>query len=240
MNRWCIIGSLRSGSTSLQHKIFLKLPKVAVTLGEYTHPQQQVYQDSSGTFFQKQNNFYSDERIKFRHTMQQLIETTDTSVVMKVFPQPWVLPNFDYINFFKILKDNNFKFIRIHRDLFSRAMSLAMAQTTELWHRQYTAQGLENLGNTIIQASVNNKIKLDPETFKECIDLIVKHDTALYNVMPLDTTIINYQTMNIDCKNAGIPIVTNGPHIKTYNDSYTDIIENYNEIKNMKDWATYG
>jgi hypothetical protein len=95
------------------------------------------------------------------------------------------------------------------------------------------------IGDATIQANSNNKITLETKNVKEGIKRLVRHDTALSSVMPNDTIIINYQTMDTDCENAGIPIVSEGPHIKTYNDSYHSIIENYNEIKNMEDWNLF-
>ncbi len=240
MNRWCIIGSLRSGTTQLQHKIFLKSPKLSITLGEYTHNQLQIYEDSDGIFDKRYNSFYSNERIEFRNRMQKLIETTNVSMVMKVFPQPWVLTDFDYNGFFKTLSKNNFKFICINRNFFSRTISLAMAKTTGLWHRQYTIQGLKKLGNVNTNAGINNKIILTPGMIDDCVDIIIRHDTFLKTLRPAETIDINYETINADCEKNRIPIVNTGPHIKTYNDSYADIIENYKEIKNMKEWTNYG
>jgi len=117
-----------------------------------------------------------------------------------------------------------------------------MAQTTGLWHRQYTKVGLQNLGKDIKLASISNKVVLDINVIENCIIDICKHDEAINEIMTKvgeHVYNVNYLTMDDDCETAGIPIVDKSPHVKTYDTDYADIIENYEEIKNLKDWQCF-
>lgn len=232
--RYCILTSPRSGSKLLEDTIFRMTfesvtPEVpAIKLGEFLHYKVHEYIDTNKKKFSTIKPFDSDERVRFRQEMMDIIENKNNSMTMRIFPQPW--HGIDYLfNFLHTLKQNGFVFVYLERNLFDRVISLSVAQKTNLWVR------LKNFTQTQkhIQISENNKIHLDTEEVLIEMKALMDTDSLLDIIFSeFGGEIINYENFESDCNKIGIKTGTSG-HSKTYEIEYKHLIENYDEVANF-------
>jgi hypothetical protein len=240
VNRWCILGSPRTGSNRLEEAIFLKMPIIhnakKIMLKEFLQHDTQWYVDNTGKdeIYNLKNN--DDFRVNFRNEMNLIMETQpEVGFVMRIFFEPWFGADINYIEFLKTLETYNFKFIKLNRNLFDKILSLTVAEYTNLWQRTLN-NGIEgfSINGEHREANKNTKITIPMAKFARSyyyytkmydyyLDLYSKH-ISYYD--------INYETMEEDCKKLNIPFSDKNTFLKTYTDDYSEIIANYQELKN--------
>jgi hypothetical protein len=159
---------------------------------------------------------------------------------MRIFPQTWHKDEINLDDFFSFLKNNGFKFVYLRRNLKDRLISLSVAQTTNIWNKKTIGNQTKFSidGENTIQLSQDNKITID-------LEMIGKnyYDTRMTDFY-LDTfykkfpgNIINYETINDDCKKSKI-IINHNTYIKKLYDNvnYSDLINNYQEVVDFIEW----
>jgi hypothetical protein len=116
----------------------------------------------------------------------------------------------------------------MNRNFNDRLISLSVSTQTNFWHRnKYTI----NDANSDSTVSKTNKIILNLNNVaKNYTDLKII-DWNLNNLLKkINYISINYETMIEDCRLNNIEIVDNIINVKMYDDSYSEIIENYQEV----------
>lgn len=239
-NRWCILGSPRTGSNLLEEAIFLGMPKInnglKIGLREYLGQDYHWYYDDSGEDHTYQHNYEDEFRINFRkNILNTMISNPDTGFVLRVFFEPWFGCDKNYIEFLKTLEQQHFNFIKLKRNLFDKIISLTMSHYTNLWQR--TINGLDEEvfainGNRIV-ANKQTKVTIPLTKFAKNYYYYTKMYDYYFDLYSKDITCfdVNYETMEEDCKKLNIPFSLETSYIKTYKDDYADIIENYRELK---------
>lgn len=139
-NRWCILGSPRSGSTRLIKSIFDKMPVIDgsynINLHEFFHQTVQGYYTTSGKNEVYKYDYTDDFRASFRKDIFNIMNNEQNiGFTLKVFFDPWHGPDIDYVEFLKNLEQYNFKFIKLNRELFDKVLSMTMSEQTNIWHR---------------------------------------------------------------------------------------------------------
>lgn len=239
-NRWCILGSPRSGSNYLEEIIYnnisigatVDIP--AVKLAEYFHLHWLYYYDSNQKTFVRnmENTFLDDQGIEFRSRIDDLIVNSSRPMVMRIFPYLWHKKYIDIGNYVSFLKENGFKLLYLERSVFSRVISLSVAKTSNIWHKYDVA------GNVFYNTTDGNRpdVKVEPIT----LDLgnlagnfleTKLNDYCLGQLMAEHGgNVINYETIESDCQNLGIHIHKRTNIQKLYqNLDYSNIITNYQE-----------
>ena len=236
-HRWCILGAPRTGSTRLEVSIFDALPTLPkgrrVRLSEYFSFEYAMFHDTQEHIFQYLP--YDDPvRINLRNKVEDLIiNRPEYSFVLRIFFQDWMNEKIDYQSFITKLQNNNFKFIKLEgRSQFDRTISWAMARSTGIWHRKSVFGQSEHIVRGDVSfISPDNKLNIDPVWFESLLK-----DTKLYDsylekyASQLDHCVVNYDTMAEDCVAHGIPFNDNTFFIKTYDNNYSELIENYQEL----------
>lgn len=239
-HRWCILGTPRSGSTRFEVSIFEALPTLPkgrrVRLAEYLSFEYALFHDTQEHIFMHLP--YDDPfRVNLRNRVEDLmINRPEYSFVLRIFFQDWMDIKIDYQSFLTTLQNNNFKFIKLEgRSQFDRTISWAMARSTGVWHRKNVSGQEEYITKGDVSViTPRNKLTIDPVWFKTLLD-----DTKLYDfhlekyASQLDHCVVNYDTMTEDCIKYGIPFRSGTLFTKTYDNNYSELIENYQELLDL-------
>jgi hypothetical protein len=224
----------------LEEAIFLEMPVIDrginIGLREFFQHDFQWYYDSTGKDEIYQIKHDDNFRVNFRNEMNLTMETKpNVGFVMRIFFEPWFGPDIDYVKFLKTLEKYNFNFIKLNRNLFDKILSLTVAEYTNLWQRTCN-NGVEefSINGQHRAANKNTKITIPLTKFARSYYYYTKmydYYCDLYsNHVPCIN--INYETMEEDCKRLNIPFSDKNIFLKTYADEYSDIITNYQELKN--------
>ena len=235
MNRYCILCTPRSGGTCLEDSIYnafyynKSMSDVPIKLQEYFHPRHNTYDDRHGIHKKINSEFNSLERNKFYNKISTLISTKKNSITMRIFP----LSLYDNINFnlyeyLMFLNDHKFKFIHLNRNFNDRLISLSVSTQTNFWHRNSYSLKDVNSDSTL---SKNNKIILDLNNVSKNYNDLKMIDWNLNKLLKkINYISISYETMLEDCRLNDIKVVTDHKNLKMYEDPYSEIIENYQEV----------
>lgn len=222
-NKWVIISAPRSGSTHLERSINLALPgpACALELGELYHFYQGTIFNSFGVAESSiDHRLNSQNRLEYINYIHNLIkEQPWQSATVKIFFQSETLRFINYDQILKFYSNQNFKFIHLHRDFLSRFLSFCVARQTDYWH---------SIGKP---KSLVQNIELDMELAQSIyteLEYVVKVEQKY--VKKLDCISINYDSMESDCLINNVPFKKSPYHDKTYDDSYENIIKNYEEV----------
>ena len=144
-HRWCIFGMPRTGSHLLEYQIHKHLDTVygdAAKLGEIFHPfsirDTEVYLEND-TIISK-DNLYESGDIKNLNFWQEvyrkisLLGQADTMQPMTCrffYGEQYIFMGLEKT--IDVLKENNFKFIRLDRDFEKRLISYYFAKTKDNW-----------------------------------------------------------------------------------------------------------
>lgn len=237
MNRYCILCTPRSGGTSLEDSIYeafyykksMNIDTVPMKFQEYFHPEMVIWNDRHGNRYKLNSKLNNPDRNEFINKISTLISTNTNSITMRIFP----LPLYDNINFnlyeyLMFLNDNKFKFIHLYRNFNDRLISLSVSKVTNFWHRSRYSKNKVNPDSIL---SKNNKIILNLDDIAENYNDLKMIDWNLNKILKkINYILINYETMLEDCRLNDIEVVTDHDSLKMYEDPYSEIIENYQEI----------
>ena len=248
-NRWCIISGPRSGSTWIEKSIYNALvieDQSAQRLQEIINPGVglintfRLLPNKKIEFIENKRNFLSDKDQLLTFIKTIIIHgDNDQALTCRVFPQNNFFSVDEYMNFFKILLNNNFHFINLERNLFDRAISFYMALETNLWHRVKTAQNQINLTSspgknpTVLIEPLSVNIPRFIENYK-----YLKKDAEIrkYIFTHLPCMNISYENLNEDIQKSMIPFLVDDTFLKTYDQTYQKMIKNYDELlESIKD-----
>lgn len=236
--RWCILSTPRSGTTYLE-KILVsnisKTNKSFLVLGELYHPvnwEYEEYIDNVRKELYSSKNLNDVIRQNFIKTMfERLSNNSDLGCTIRLFIESHIL-DIDYDEIVKKLENLNFKFVYLNRNTFDKTISLAMAETTDVWHRlSESNKSIHKFENTEFTANPK-PIVIPSIVFAECYAHTKLHEyylePYLKNIKNIST--INYDSMLLDCQSIGID-TKNDPGIKkTYDAGYESLIVNYKEL----------
>ena len=233
-NRWCIISGPRSGSRWLEDSIwayFFKITKSAQRLAEIIHP---IMGNKYPPLLSPTNTLYLNEQYKDNGQHNDLTlflkQQTDTilksdikqPLTMRVFCQTWHYSKEQYLDFFLKIQNHGFNFISLDRAIADRAISWYFMETTGIIHN-------DNPNNVIEE----EKIIVDVNKFLELYELCkIDYQARISVTSLLLVKKITYENLLQDCANLQIPIETSIAIKKTYNLSYKDKIQNWDELVN--------
>lgn len=239
-NRWCIIAGPRSGSTWLElllieHLTFIK--KNPIRLGEFFH-----LDIAKTEHFMLSNNYF--ECIKFDNhslsTGQEIYENrismlsnndVNQSLTMRLFPQNYIFNFIDYVTLAKKIRDCNFKFISLYRNIFARAISWAAMDQSSVIH-------LYKEKNFVFHTTVNGtKEKTTIEPFYVCPNkftsflLLSMQDDISRRIIDdvIDSVEINYDNLIPEIQNLGINVLPTNIY-PVHEISYDKLIKNYDQL----------
>ena len=229
VNRWCILGTPRTGSHLLEQAIFLGMPKInnelKISLREHLQLDYHWYYDDSGKDQTHRYKYEDEFRVAFRKNMLNIMKSNaDVGFVLRVFFEPWFGSEKNYVNFLRTLEQQNFNFIKLERNLFDKIISLTMSDYTNVWHRTIYSPNEEGLAEsvTIPLPKFAKNYYYYTKMYDYYLDLYSKDMNCLT---------VNYETLEEDCKKLNIPFSYNTTYVKTYKDEYAGIIKNYQELK---------
>lgn len=243
-NRWCIIAGPRSGSRWLEDSIwahYFEITRFAQRLGEVIHP---IAGNKCPPLLGKANMLYQNEDCLHYGAAENLHsflkQQTDIIIksnpiqplTMRVFCQSWHYSAEEYVDFFEKMQQCGFYFISLDRNIFDRAVSWYMMESTGIQHRMsrekidvYTSWS----GNKT--NAPTDSITVDVEKFLEfykLCDIDNKLRLDMNYVLPVKH--VNYETLIQDCADNNIPTSTNIAIKKTYDLPYKDKIANWEEL----------
>jgi len=236
-NRWCIIGTPRTGSNYLEDMLFWNMhnqKKFTIRLGELMHRTIWSYADSTGYYFKKDVLYDTDIRKNFTQDLfSRLSINSEFGAVLRFFVQTHYMPDIDYKLVIDQLKSLNFKFIHLTRNAFDSTVSLCMAQATNLWHRSIQENSkVEIIDGNAEYAKNPTKINIPLTVIgANFIDISLNDYYNKGNLKNLEFIKIRYESMLEDCNANKIPITEETAIKKLHDQSYSELIENYDEIE---------
>jgi len=245
--RYCIIAGPRSGSTWLEFIVSgnLKYKNMKPQrLGEFFHPhvaktEQFVLSENNQIIPGKQEYLSDQETVNNRMSMI-VAGDHEQSLTMRLFPQEYSFNFIDYLELAKNLEACNFKFISLHRDVFSRALSWAVMDQTSIVHLfkegdiQYhtTFQGNRNKTNT-------EPFNICPKNFTRILLMVVRDDISRRMISDIVKPVeISYDNIPNDIRKLGFRIFNTHilpVHELPYNKlitNYDQLLDIYNKLKN--------
>jgi hypothetical protein len=244
--RYCIVAGPRSGSTWLEFIILDYLNANNMNpqrLGEFLHPvvanNEQFILTNTNRIIPGNNKWLSESRT-FENRMAMLLANDSTqSLTMRLFPQEYFFNFIDYIDVAKKLKSYNFKFLSLHRNVFSRALSWAVMDHTSIIHlfeengkKYYTTfQGIKD--------SIDiESIQICPKNFTRILLMAVRDDIVRRMISDVVEVInVDYDNLEHDLQQIKIPVlptristVHQFPYNKLVN-NYDQLLDIYNKLK---------
>ena len=249
--RWCILTSPRSGSTLLEENIYRMIYSAgtkdspAIRLGEYLNYSELHYYDSNKLRWVKSEKLNSPSRIEAMKSIEEKIANSNCPIVMRIFPQPWYKNYLNIEDFLTKLKNNNFNFLYLHRNLKDRLISLCVAKEVNIYHRKKNVNNEilfdrdpENTNSKFI--SPNEKISLDFDLVaRNYLELKVNDFILNNHIKKFHGNIINYENFYEDCAKANISASSNISTLPTYDYDYKDLISNYEEVIELIDFLNH-
>ena len=228
--RWCIVGEPRSGSHWLQEKI--NSPD-AENLDEIiNYP---MYLEQFHDFHFYPDNFVTrrdnksptpqitkDEFVKKRINQIKRINP-EQSLKAILFCNDYDIGHTDVI---KTLKDCNFKFILLERDLFDRSISWCVLNITQVSHR-FKHSSLPP-ANSLNDITINLGTWLST-LFREY--RATEHRKKLFSNYKFIT--VNYENLVDDCKKNGIMLNDEDKILKTWSVQYRDVVTNIDQLRDI-------
>lgn len=246
--RWCIIAGPRSGSTWLENMIFKKIKSLdsrTEMLTEVLEPSLNLnyiiddYKNLKINGCNKNPLIISeliDDRIKLIQNVRD-----DQPMTMRIFPKNEIYSESKFWFFLYLLKQKNFNFVSLNRDLFDRSISLYMMYETKIIHRwgdtKYStinSNGESDLFLFEKEAIKPKIIKINIDKFKDILESEYITEKNITNInLLLECKTVEYKNLIENSKNNDIPININVNIRTTYDIEYKDIIENYDEVLSM-------
>jgi hypothetical protein len=150
---------------------------------------------------------------------------------MRLFPQNYFFNFIDYIDVAKKLKSYNFKFLSLHRNVFSRALSWAVMEHTSIIH-------LFNVNNTQYHTTFQGKKeKTSIEPFYVCpinftrILLMAVQDDISRRIINevVDAVEVDYDSLEQDIQQLKITVLPTQIY-PVHELPYESLITNYNQL----------
>lgn len=139
--RYCIIAGPRSGSTWLEFLLVEHLKHInlkPIRLGEFLHPHvaknEQFILTANNNIAYGKYQWSTDKEIFDGRLSMILNNTKQQSLTMRLFPQNYFFEFIDYVDVVNKLKSCDFKFISLHRNILSRALSWAVMDQSKIIH----------------------------------------------------------------------------------------------------------
>jgi hypothetical protein len=236
--RYCIIAGPRSGSTWLESIVFKNLENKNMNparLGEFFQPDvaknEQFVLSENNQIVPGKKEWTSDQEI-FKDRMSMILAGDyNQSLTMRLFTQDYFFEYIDYLEVAKTLNACNFKFISLHRDIFSRALSWVVMDQTSIIHL-FKVSNIEY--HTTFQGL---KVKTDVEPFWVCprnftriLLMAVRDDIGRRMISDIvDAVEINYDTISNDIEQLGFNMIDTT--IFTVHElPYSTLITNYDQL----------
>jgi hypothetical protein len=246
--RYCIIAGPRSGSTWLEFILIEHLKSINITptrLGEFLQPvvaknEQFVLSKNNQIVLGKKEWITDQETIEGRLSMI-LNGDPFQSITMRMFLQNYFFNFVDYIDIIKKLATCNFKFISLHRSIFSRALSWIVMEHSSIIH-------LLKVGNAQYHTTLQgNKEKtnidpfyVNPKDFTRVLLMVVQDDITRRIIDDIvDVTKIDYDNLEQDLRQLDIDMLPTQilpVHEMPYNKlitNYNQLLDIYNKLKNI-------
>jgi hypothetical protein len=228
----------RSGSNYLEEMLYQSIASqqstLVMRLGEILHRIIWNYSDTEDAGFKLTADYNSIIRKKFRKDLMESLESDPTiGAVIRVFSQSHHLSDIDYSEFLNKLQSLNFKFIHLTRNFFDSTISLCMAQATNLWHRNInTNTKVETIDGNIEYLMNPTKINIPLTVIgANFIDIKLTDYYNKENLKNFEYIKIRYESMLENCNTNKVPIVEKTSIKKLHDQSYSELIENYDEIQ---------
>lgn len=238
--RYCIIAGPRSGSTWLESIVFKNLENKNMNparLGEFLQPEvakneQFVFSENNRIIPGKHEYEWTSDQDVFNNRMSMMLASNrDQSLTMRLFPQNYFFEYIDYLETAKLLKTCNFKFISLHRDTFSRALSWAVMDQTKIVHL-FKVQDIQ-YHTTFQGPKVKTNIEpfwVCPRNFTRILLMAVRDDISRRMISnTVESVEINYSTISNDIEQLGFDIIDT-TIFPVYELPYSTLITNYDQL----------
>lgn len=236
--RYCIVAGPRSGSTWLEFILLEHLKSIdtnPMRLGEFFQPivakHEQFVLSNDNTIIHGRKNWETD-RETFNARLSMILNGNhNQSITMRLFPQDYFFDFIDYLELANTLKNCNFKFISLYRDIFSRALSWAVMDHTSIVHLfkvsdvEYhtTFQGNRKKTNV-------NPFSICTKNFTRLLLMAVRDDISRRMINDIVNPVeLNYDTISRDIKQLGFDILHT--EISPVHElPYSKLITNYDQL----------
>lgn len=243
MTRWCIITGPRSGSVYVEQLLYFPMSSMesARMLGEflapnldYSHKQYGLDANLNITAIDMDRpmDVNASSMEDFYQGRISMIGSSNTNqpLTMRVFCQSYIFPMRKYLNFFRILRDRNFRFISLRRDLLDRAISFYFMLNHGRIHR-FEIDGHEFVTKNMSGDQPLSPVVVDVEKFMTLYRQVVDDDRIRqFATNMLRCPVVNYETAVQDLENLGIPTARRVDTKRTYDEDYRSMMLNYQEI----------
>jgi hypothetical protein len=236
--KYCIVAGPRSGSTWLEFILIEHLKSINIhptRLGEFLQPV--VAKNEQFTLSADNNIVYgkrqwTTDQETFDGRLSMILHSNHyQSLTMRLFPQNYFFNFIDYIDVAKKLKSYNFKFLSLHRNVFSRALSWAVMEHTSIIH-------LFNVNNTQYHTTFQGKKeKTSIEPFYVCpinftrILLMAVQDDISRRIINevVDAVEVDYDSLEQDIQQLKITVLPTQIY-PVHELPYESLITNYNQL----------
>jgi len=261
--RWCIIGGQRSGSTWLEDVIYNSLrkdftyysvvdnvDKISKGLRLYEFMNSEVvskdilnYQlDVDHNIVLDSSSFPVRSKEEFINSRLNLIYNVNDiqSLIMRVLPQS-KNQDFNYVDFFKNLKDQKFNLIFLRRNPLERSLSWYLMDKTKVMHKflsddpnapveYYSITSGES--RSLNSISTTDPTIIDISVWRTYLEMCIDDDVFIESITSnLDCKIVNYENLEKECRENNIPIrLDNSSVIKLHDKKYEEFLTNYDEV----------
>lgn len=245
--RYCIVAGPRSGSTWLELILIEYLKSINMNptrLGEFLQPvvaKNEQFTLADNNFIVHGKKHWATDQEAFEGRLSMLLHSDyNQPITMRLFPQNYFFEFVDYIDVAKKLATNNFKFISLYRNIFSRALSWAVMDQSSIIHLfkvnniQYhtTFQGKKDKTNV-------EPFYVCPKNFTRILLMAVRDDISrrLINEV-VDAVEIDYDNLEQDIQQLKInvlPTQISPVHELPYESlitNYDQLLDIYHKLKN--------
>jgi len=246
MTRYCVLSIPRTGSTWMVNDVgrHYSTLKNYITLNEYFTP---FMKDNVCYHLDENNMIYStiekdhieiSDVNEFRNKRLDILLKGDKNQPLIIKYMYWshaVPENSDLENLQKI-KDHNITIVNINRNPFESTISLLISKRTGVTHHWDTESESWYSTEAGRQTEISvTKVSIRPSDFEGLYtSFLIAYNDKLKLVDNLGCITVNYNTLESDCLNNNIPLEVNPHSKKLYDIPYSEIIQNYEELLEIK------
>jgi hypothetical protein len=246
--RYCILSTPRTGSTWLNNGIgycFQKL-KNYINLNEFFTP----FINNNHYSLDNNNMIYHAIEIKESFEIADINEFNEfrmnillngnikQPLILKYMYWPYEGVKYNDLDNLKKIQNHNITIINLNRDTFESAVSFCVAKYTGIAHKYTDATGLTwfQTSRGRLTEIPDKKITVDNNDFEiiymQCIDAFLQKQKMAEQ---LNCVTVQYSSLRINCFNNKIPFQSISHLKKLYNEDYSSIITNYDQLIETRD-----
>jgi hypothetical protein len=253
MNRYCVLAIPRTGSTWLLEGInYTNFRfKDRINLSEFfTHyslltSRYELDKNSIIRHINEKNYVRALGRTDFINSRLSILLNGDANQPLVLKYMYWSGNNIEIsdLDILAKIQNHNIRIINLNRDPFESAVSFIVAEHTKIWARNIDSTGQywvindnnSNIGNKVPFINID-KFKVSDLQFKNLYYDFIKMKKEKQEIADkLNCSNVDYNSLELDCIKNMIPIKISTKSIKIYDTEYSNIIENFDQLLEIKD-----